>query len=150
MDRTRETSRPYAIVCWVLAAAFAARVVGQALQRTLPQPFLPPAESFQGSALPYGLLLGAQLFILALMLRTTLRLHHGALIAGRRTGLVLAAFGGVYMVVALGRLGIGLALPDAHAWFRAWIPAVLHVVLAGFVLTSAAFHVVESRKGSLS
>lgn len=145
MDKSRETSRPYAVVCWVLAAAFAARVIGQALQRTLPQPFLPPADSFQGSALPYGLLLAIQLFILALMLRYAIRLHHGVLRPDRRAGVALASFGGLYMAAALGRIGVGLAVPAAHAWFSAWIPAAFHVVLAAFVVTTAALHLLQSR-----
>lgn len=145
MDWTRERSRPFAIACWLLTAAFAARVIGQALQTALPQPFLPSAERFQGSALPYAVLLASQLAILWFMLRYTLRLHHGALVAARRAGVLLAALGGAYLAVAVGRIAVGLALPSAPAWFSAWIPATFHVVLATYVLTLAAYHLSQGR-----
>lgn len=146
----RESSRPYAVVCWVLAAVFAARVLGQALQSILPQPFLPPAASFQGSELPYPALLASQLIILWLMLRATIRLHHGVLAPSHRAGLLFAGFGGVYMAVALGRIFVGLAVLAAPAWFSAWIPAAFHVVLAAFVLTLAAYHIVQGNSGRAS
>jgi hypothetical protein len=41
------------------------------------------------------------------------------------------------MAGALGRIGIGLAVPAAPDWFRTWIPAAFHVVLAAFVLALA-------------
>jgi hypothetical protein len=143
MDTNRESSRPYAVVCWLLSALFAARVLGQALQQMLPQPFLPPAAMFQGSSLPYGLLLSAQLAILYLMLRATIRLHHGATVPNQRHGIALCAFGAIYMIGAVGRIAIGVALPQAPDWFRAWIPATFHLALAAFLLTLAAFHLLR-------
>jgi hypothetical protein len=138
-----EASRPYAVICGGLAGAFAARVLGQAMQSILPQPFLPPAASFHGSALPYPVLLASQLVILWLMVAATHRLHHGFVEPTRRAGLLLASFGGAYMAVAGVRILIGLAVAAAPAWFSAWIPAAFHVVLAAFVLTLAAYHLVQ-------
>jgi uncharacterized membrane protein len=37
------------------------------------------------------------------------------------------------------RIVVGLALPDAPPWFRTWIPALFHLVLAGFVLVLALY-----------
>lgn len=144
MDKSRGVERPYAMLCWLLSALFAARVIGQALQETLPQPFLPAADRFQGSALPYAVLLVAQLAILYAMLRATTRLQGGATVPKRSHGVAFAAFGTLYMAVALGRIVVGLAVPAAPEWFRTWIPALFHVVLAGFVLTLAAFHLEHS------
>ncbi|MES2353197.1 MAG: hypothetical protein V4568_02145 [Pseudomonadota bacterium] len=62
----------------------------------------------------------------------------------RHLGNILAWLGGVYMVTMLARLAIGLALPTAAPWFKAWIPGVFHVVLAAFVLTVSVYH----RRGS--
>ena len=59
----------YAAILGTICALFAARVAAQAMQRWSPLPFLPPASAFQGSALPYAILLPAQLAILATMLR---------------------------------------------------------------------------------
>ena len=126
---------------WMLSALFAGRVLGQAIQAWFPVTFLPPAERFQGSTLPYWLLLAAQAAILAAMLYLSRRMQTGALVPRRRLGLALLAVGGLYMVVALGRIGIGLGVEEAHPWFRTWIPALFHVVLAAFVLTVSLYHV---------
>ena len=129
-----------AATAWLLSALFALRVLGQAVQRWLPQPFLPPFDSFQGSKLPYWLLLSVQLLILAVMLWLTWRMQRATLVPRRGTGIWLAGMGGAYMAVAVGRIAIGLLLPEAHPWFRTWIPAFFHVVLAGFVLTVSLYH----------
>lgn len=138
--RTAASSSPYAAAGWLLCALFAARVLGQALQRWLPQPFLPPEEAFQGSSLPYAVLLATQLAILAAMLYVTVRMQTGALVPSRRLGVMLAWAGAVYMTFSIGRIAVGLAMPEAHSWFRTWIPAFFHLVLAGFVLTVSLYH----------
>jgi hypothetical protein len=136
--------RDYAALLAALTALFALRVAAQAIQCWAPQPFLPPFDEFQGSALPYGILLSSQLIILAAMAHCTLRVRAGTLRPARRAGNVLAWLGGVYMGVSLFRIAIGLTVPGAGPWFSAWIPATLHVVLAAFVVTLAYYHVVES------
>ena len=145
--RTAANSSLYAATGWLLSALFAARVLGQALQRWLPQPFLPPVEAFQGSALPYGVLLSAQLAILTAMLYFSLRMQIGALLPSRRLGVGLAWVGAVYMAFSVGRIAVGLAVPNADAWFRTWIPALFHLVLAGFVLTVSLYHL--RRRGDI-
>ena len=130
----------YAALMWLLSGLFALRVLGQALQRWLPQTFLPDFHDFQGSNLPYWLLLSAQLAILALMAVFARRVQIRKLHPNRRTGQVLACAGGVYMAGSLVRIIIGLTLPVAPAWFEAWISAIFHLVLAGFVITLATYH----------
>jgi hypothetical protein len=128
---------------WILGALsllFALRVLGQAVQAWAPQAFLPPFGAFQGSALPYWILLPAQLLILGLMLWLSWRVETGTLRSNPRVGIILLWAGSIYLAAALGRLCIGLGLPDAPAWFRAWISGVWHVVLASFVLVLAGFH----------
>ena len=131
----------YGATGWVLSGIFAGRVLGQALQIWFPVTFLPPADHFQESTLPYWLLLAAQVAILASMLYLSWRMQTGALVARRRLGTVLLAVGSLYMAVSVGRLAIGLAFEEAHPWFRAWIPAMFHVGLAAFVLTVSLYHV---------
>jgi hypothetical protein len=123
---------------WALTLLFAARVAGQALQEWRPQEFLPPADTFQGSNLPYGVLLTTQLAILGAMAYVSARVGDMA----RRPGLGkwLAAAGALYITVALGRIGVGMLVPEAPAWFLAWIPAAFHVVLASFVLAVSVYH----------
>jgi hypothetical protein len=111
----------------------------------MPQPFLPPAEAFQGSNLPYAVLLSSQLAILTAMFYLTFRMQTGAMVPSRRIGLGLAWAGGIYMALSIGRIAVGLALPEADPWFSAWIPAFFHSVLAGFVLTVSLYHLRTGR-----
>lgn len=110
---------------WLLTFLFSLRVAGQAIQRWAPQSWLPPFDAFQGSDLPYWFLLFVQLLILAAMAFYSLR---------PRGGRVLLWIGGLYMAGSLLRIMIGLAVPDAHPWFRAWISGVFHLVLAAYLL----------------
>jgi hypothetical protein len=132
--------RRYAWMLGSLTVLFALRVVGQALQRWAPQPFLPAFDEFQGSGVPYGLLLSIQIVLLLLMARVTRRIATGASRPSRRAARVLGWAGGVYMTGSLLRIVAGVVLPDAPAWFSTWVPAFFHVVLAGFVLTLALYH----------
>jgi hypothetical protein len=127
-------NRLYATLLWTLTSLFAMRVLGQAVQRWMPQPFLPPFNAFQGSGLPYWLLLPAQAMILAVMVRCSRRVQASVFPSGRRSITLLAWLGWIYMTASLGRIAVGLAVPNAPAWFSTWIPAWFHIVLAGFVL----------------
>lgn len=145
-DRVRPSPSEgaYAAACWSLSALFAVRVLGQAVQRWMPQPSLPSFEAFQGSGLPYWLLLSVQLLILVVMVRVAARVQAGRLAPSRRAGRWLGWAGAAYMAFAVGRIVVGLGVPDAAAWFKTWIPAFFHVVLAGFVLTVARYHLRRS------
>jgi hypothetical protein len=129
----------------LLIGLFSLRVLAQAIQYLAPQVWLPPFEQLQGSSLPYPLLLAAQLAILWLMFRLARRILAGRMKPERRPGVLLAILGGVYLTAALTRMAVGVALPTAAAWFRAWIPGAFHIVLAAFVLTLAAFHLSGSK-----
>ena len=145
MNSRAGANRSYAAASWLLSSLFAARVLGQAVQRWAPQDFLPAFGAFQGSTLPYWLLLSVQLVILAAMASASWRVQSGRLLLGGRAGKALAWAGGVYMAVALARVLVGLAVPAAPDWFRTWIPAIFHIVLAAFVLTLALHHRREGR-----
>lgn len=134
-----------AFLLWLCTLLFAARVAGQALQSVLPQPWLPPFEAFQGSNLPYWALFPAQLVILGVMVRASIGVGSGKLCANPRLGKALAWAGGVYLAGSLLRIGVGLTFSGAPDWFRAWIPASFHVVLASFVLVLSAWHLGEKR-----
>jgi len=125
----------HSIFLWVLTVLFAVRVLGQATQRWWPQPNLPPFGEFQGSGLQYSVLLSAQLIILALMVRAAWRVNTGTLRPSPGQIRFLTGFGCLYMAGSVLRLVIGFAVPTAPNWFKAWIPASFHLVLAGFVIT---------------
>ena len=130
----------YAALLWLLTILFVLRVFGQALQLWAPQAFLPPFDAFQGSNLPYRLLLSVQLAILVVMIVVAWRVQTGSLVPSSRTGKALMWAGCIYMTVSVGRIFVGLFAPEAPAWFSTWIPAVFHVVLAAYVLTLAYYH----------
>ena len=130
----------YPAALTALALLFAARVAAQAIQCWLQLPFLPSFDAFQGSALPYWILLPAQLVILALMLAVARRVHDGTLGQQPATGRVLVVLGSAYFACMLVRLIVGLAVPSAGWWFQATIPAAFHLVLATFILVLARYH----------
>jgi hypothetical protein len=132
--------RRHAAVLWALCGLFAARVLGQALQKWLPLSMLPPFRAFQGSAIPYPMLLAAQLLILAIMGRSSWRVQHGGVSSSRRAAILLPWVGSTYIAASLARLAIGMSVPRAPAWFKAWISGTFHLVLAGFLVTLAIFH----------
>jgi len=140
MNCRAAANQSYAALLWLLTSLFTARVLGQAVQHWAPQPFLPPFSEFQGSSLPYWLLLSVQLVILALMGFVSWRVQTGTSVPSLRAGTVLACLGGIYMAGSIARIAVGLAVPAAPVWFRTWIPAIFHIVLAAFVLTLALYH----------
>jgi hypothetical protein len=136
-------NRYYALILALLCALFTLRVAGQAVQRWAPLSFLPPFEAFQGSHLPYWMLLSIQLVLLILMLGVTSRVNGGALQKSARAGQLLAWIGGLYMTGSVGRIAVGIFIDQAPAWFTAWIPSFFHLVLAAFVLTLSGYHRTE-------
>jgi len=133
----RAAPRSVTALLGLLTSLFAGRVLGQAVQRWWPQPFLPSFSAFQGSGLPYPLLLTAQLVILALMVRAVLRAGAGTLSPSRGQLKFLVAFGILYMAGSVMRIVVGFTVPASPPWFTAWIPAFFHLVLASFVITLA-------------
>lgn len=129
-----------AALLWSLLLLFALRVAGQAVQWWQPQSFLPPFGDFQGSGIPYPLLLTIQVGMLAVMGWVCWRVQSGTLVSRLRTGRRLRVIGGLYLAGSLARIAGGLLVPDAPHWFTAWIPAFFHVVLAAFVLVVADCH----------
>ena len=122
-----------------LSVAFLARVVSQAVQNWAPVSFLPPFDDFQGSGLPYSVLLSAQIAILVLLVVVVARMHHGRSLISRRLILPVLVAGGVYFAVMAVRLVLGLSVLSHSVWFSTWIPTVFHLVLASLMVLIAAY-----------
>lgn len=135
-----QASPPYLAILWVLIFLFLLRTIGQLIQYSSPVEWLPRLEAWQGSTLPYGLLLFSQLIILAVMIRITFQHASGCVRKSASKGKWLLALGAVYFAVMASRLFIGLAHLSTHPWFYKFIPAFFHLVLATFVLLIAGFH----------
>jgi hypothetical protein len=106
----------------------------------MPVGFLPPFDRFQGSNLPYAVLLAAQLAIVLAMAWFSWRVQTASFPARRRAGVVLAWIGGIYMAGSLGRLAVGLLASAPPPWFTAWVSGIFHVVLAAYVLVLSVYH----------
>ena len=131
--------RRYALAVAGLTGAFAARVAGQALQKWAPVSFLPPFEDFQGSGLPYPVLLAAQIAIAAVAAVVMVRMNSGKRLIGTRLIVPVAVAGALYFTVMAVRLVLGLSVLSHSGWFSMWIPTVFHLVLAGKLLLIAAY-----------
>lgn len=124
----------------VLTALFSLRVLGQLVQRWLPQPWLSPFAAWQGSDIPYPELLALQAVVLGAMACATYGAWTGTMTPGRRAMQWSARLGAIYMVAAIARVAIGVGIPSAPAWFTARISGAFHVVLAAFVLALSRYH----------
>lgn len=140
MLRAMLSNRRHFLILAAPAVLFALRVVAQAMQRWHPLQILPPFDAFQGSALPYAVLLLTQVAVLAIMARLAWRVRVGKLQRQAGVGGALAIAGAIYFSAMLIRLLVGFAAPAAPGWFKSWIPGAFHLVLAAFVLALAAYH----------
>ena len=61
------TGAPHRALLFVLATAFALRVVAQFMLQFVSPSFLPPFDAWRSGTLSYGALLASQIIILALM-----------------------------------------------------------------------------------
>jgi len=136
-----ESSRKWHVFfLYFLVVLFSIRIGAQALQYWAPLAFLPDFDRFQGSSLPYGVLLLTQLLILFFMLWSVKRMQSGRMVQQPGAGRFLLWMGGIYLAGSVLRIIIGLTVHDAPAWFTHWIPGFFHLVLSAFVLAMAAFH----------
>lgn len=142
MEGKRPIDRSSAFVAalWLLTFMFCLRVAGQLIQVVSPVPWLPPLAAWQGSEIPYPLLLISQTAIVMAMLYVAVR-HASTEVRRRpRLGSWLLLGGSVYFLGMALRLIIGLAGWSEAPWFQRPIPAFFHLVLAAYLLVLAAFH----------
>lgn len=133
---------------WILTAVFVFRVLGQLFALQFNIPFLAPFDQWYSGAVPYPLLLGIQVLIVAIMLHLSFRIGKGVLFADRTLGLFLQVAGWVYFIVMFIRWVIGMTDLLDITWFERPIPAFFHMVLAVFILLLAHYHKSASiRKG---
>ena len=121
-------------------AAFLFRVAVQAIQAWRPVAWLPPFEEWHSDTVPYSLLLASQLVILAAQLWVLVVMLRGRYRARWWVGIALLILGGAYFAFMLFRLAGGLTFLQDVPWFDVVLPTIFHLVLAGFLLVLADFH----------
>ena len=127
-------ARRHALVLAVLAIAFAGRVVVQLAQRVHPVGWLPSFEQWQSGALPYGVLLGGQLAILAAQCAIVLGVIRDRGPLGRGGRRAIAGFAWAYLAVMVVRMVVGFTEVAQGSWFDAPLPTAFHLLLATFLL----------------
>ena len=132
--------RIWPAIMGLLTALFMLRVVGEAVQRWLPQPWLPPFAAWQGSVTPYPLLIAIQFVILGAMACASYGAWKATMVPSPQAMQWTAWLGGLYMAAAIARIAIGYKVAGAPAWFSARISGVSHLVLAAFVLALSRYH----------
>ena len=117
-----------------LTVLFVLRVLAQAVQWAAPVAFLPPFDAWQGSALPYPVLLTTQVAVTALLLRVLFLVRADAVRPATWKHNACFILGGVYFAVMAFRLVAGLTFLADVEWFSHTLPALFHVVLTTFIL----------------
>lgn len=140
----RVQARRCAVTLAVLTALITLRVLAQAIQAMQPTTLLPPSSAFEGSLVPYAILLPLQVVVVILLSQVTLAVASGQVLPQPEYGTRLLVGGGLYAAICVLRILLGLTWPEAPAWCRAWIPAVTHLLLASYLLVLAGHHL---RKG---
>ncbi len=125
----------------LFTALFLLRVAGQLHVRARKPGWLPPTE--QWNLTPYGLLLPAQLVILALMGWIDWSFWHssGVPITPRPgLGRFLTWLSGVYAGAMAVRYAVRMVRRPDQRWFGGAIPIFFHWVLASYLLVLGTFH----------
>ena len=131
---------------WLTGAAFAARVVAQPAASLTGWRVLPAFDAWQSGALPYPLLLAAQVAILAWMALTAGRVSRGTESPVFGRGRVAGVIAALYGAVMLARLCLGLTVFAGHWWLDAPLPTVFHLVIASYLGAYAHFHLQADRR----
>ena len=132
-------NRWFALGTAVLGIAFLGRVAGQLIQVVSPVAFLPAVESWQGSNLPYPVLLTVQLAILGLIGWVSARMTAGRSVIASRWGSPVIVVGTIYFGVMAARLVLGLTSMADVKWFAVPIPTIFHLVLASAAILTGAY-----------
>jgi hypothetical protein len=120
-------------ILWLLLLLFILRVTGQALVGLFGVTWLPPMGRWHSGLMPYWVLLGSQLLIIALMIRICVDFTRGRgfFVRPRRFFAVYWLwFGWIYLGAMLARFAIQ----------GPTIPVFFHWVLAAFVILVGLWH----------
>src|SRR5688500_15234616 len=137
-------SRRYAWLLLALTFLFALRVGGQALLAVHDVAWLPPFERWHSGLIPYPILLGIQIVMIAVMLaivRDFVR-DTGFFVSLRpATGKIVIALAFLYALAMVLRYIVTMTMHPELRWFTGTIPIWFHFVLAAFIYLLGRFSV---------
>jgi hypothetical protein len=139
-------NRSHVTILSLLLATFVVRVLAQLVQFYSDVAWLPPFGAWAAGGLPYPILVGLQVIIIAIAVDAIGKLARDALPAQRKWAFFLVGTGAVYFIVMALRLVAGLTILAEVPWFAASLPAIFHLVLASFLLTIGHYHWAGSKK----
>jgi hypothetical protein len=122
------------ILLRLLLTLFCFRVGAQFVQLYAGLSYLPEFSAWHSASIPYPLLLGAQLVIIALASIVIAKVGRDRYRASYSRSRILVWFGWIYFIFMLFRLVLSLTIMQSHAWFGATLPALFHMVLALFLI----------------
>ena len=137
--------RAYAFMLLVPSILFLLRVIAQLVQLIWSIPWLPDFSVWHSGALPYELLLTAQIAILFAMAIFLTRLFLGKVRYNPQLGHLIKRVAMIYFSLMLFRLIAGLTFLAHLHWFSSHLPAFFHLVLASFLFLVGQLHL--SKKG---
>ena len=118
----------------VLCALFSVRVIAQLLQATYAVDWIPAFDAWHSGALPYPILLAAQVSIIGWMSFVLNKVRNQTIRPRRWKYRACLIFGGSYFAFMSFRWIAGMTFLAENAWFSRTIPAFFHLVIAGFIL----------------
>ncbi|MCB1498828.1 MAG: hypothetical protein KDK07_03405 [Bauldia sp.] len=130
----------HAAIAATFLLLFVFRVLAQLLQFFRPISALPPFEAWESGAIPYWLLVVAQVAIALVSGALIVSLFRRRLRPNRTVGIVLMTLGGLYLAGSLFRLVAGYTFLAETAFFDDHLPAYFHVVLACLLFTFGDFY----------
>jgi uncharacterized protein len=91
-------------------------------------------------------LLGSQLIIIATVLAVIMHIQSGHYVCHSGRGKILLLSGGIYFTLMCLRFVLSITVLGSHPWFGATLPALFHMILAGFLLTLGMYELSSARR----
>ena len=132
LQHHQQIQPPFRALLLVLAGVFALRVLAQFGLQYISLDALPSFDAWHSETMSYRLLLFWQIAILAVMAWAIASMPFRR--PRPRTGQTLVLFGWLYVMVMVGRLGVGAFDLLEHSWFDGAVSTVFHFGLAAFLL----------------
>ncbi len=134
-------------VFMVLLSIFIFRVFAQIIQHFFDSSYLPPFDAWDSGILPYWLLVTIQMFLISILTRITINIAKRRVVPSPKRGKIYLVAGTAYFIVMLIRLIGGFTFASHSTWFNAWLPTIVHLDLALWLVLLGKYHYQEKIVG---